>query len=213
MRRPRGGRARPGAGPEGERGLDAGRGRRPAGGAAPEPGAGGARTAKTAKRSMLRFLLLFVLFWTAFFFVAWIFTDRLAVLCPWTATQVCWAMRLLGVESSCSGSLVSFGPRSVTIVMECTALQVAMIYAALILAYPSTAKAKAIGLGIGLPLILAVNVVRLVVICFVLWWKPAYFEMMHIYIWQVVFIVIVVAMAAVWIEKVVHRERRASVSR
>jgi archaeosortase B (VPXXXP-CTERM-specific) len=167
---------------------------------------------KTARRKMIRFLLLFVLFWTGFFFVAWMFTDQLKVLCPWTATQVCWAMKLVGVNSSCSGSLVSFGPRSVTIVMECTALQVVMIYAALILAYPSTIKAKAIGLGLGLPLILAVNVVRLVVICFVLWWKPQYFEMMHIYIWQVVFIVVVVAMAALWIEKVVHRERRASVS-
>ncbi len=162
---------------------------------------------------MARFLLLFVFFWIAFFFVAWMFTDELAVLCPWTAFQVSWAMKLLGVNSNASGCLVTFGPRSVTIVMECTALQVAMIYTSLVLAYPSSLKAKLIGVLVGLPLILAVNVIRLVVICFVLWWKPEYFEMMHIYIWQVVFIVIVVAMAALWIEKVVHRERRAAVPR
>lgn len=161
---------------------------------------------------MLKFLLLFVFFWVAFFFIAWIFTDRLSVLCPWTAHQVSWAMKLLGVESDVSGSLVTFGPRSVTIVLECTALQVAMIYTALVLAYPSSVKAKLIGIGIGLPLILIVNVIRLIIICFVLWWKPQYFEMMHIYVWQVVFIVVVVAMAALWIEKVVHRARSAAVS-
>ena len=159
---------------------------------------------------MLKFLLLFLFFWIGFFFVAWMFTDDLKVLCPWTATQVSWAMRLLGVESTASGTLCTFGPRSVTIIMECTALQVAMIYAALVLAYPSSVKAKLIGIGAGLPLILVINIIRLVVICFVLWWKPEYFEMMHIYVWQVVFIVVVVAMAALWIEKVVHRERRAA---
>jgi archaeosortase B (VPXXXP-CTERM-specific) len=100
----------------------------------------------------------------------------------------------------------------VTIVMECTALQVAMIYSALVLAYPSSIRSKMIGIGLGLPLILVVNIVRRRVICFVLWWKPQYFEMMHIYVWQVVFIVVVVAMAAVWIEKVVHRERSTAVS-
>ncbi len=161
---------------------------------------------------MVRFLLLFVFFWIAFFLIAWIFTDRLKILCPWTAVQLSWALRLLGFDSTVSGTVCTFGPRSVTIVMECTALQVAMIYAALVLAYPSTIKAKLVGLGLGLPIIAVVNVIRLVVICLVLYWKPQYFEMTHIYIWQVVFIVVVVAMAALWIEKVVHRERRTAVS-
>lgn len=166
---------------------------------------------RAARRRMLKFLFFFLFFWVVFFFIAWKFTDELQVLCPWTATQVSWAMRLFGVDSSASGTVCTFGPRSVTIVMECTALQVAMIYTALILAYPSSVKAKLIGIGAGLPLILVINIIRLVVICFVLWWKREYFEMMHIYVWQVVFIVVVVAMAALWIEKVVHRERRSSV--
>lgn len=172
------------------------------------------RAAHKAKmrRRMVRFLLLFVLFWVGFFFLAWRFTDQLKVLCPWTATQVSWAMRLFGIDSTASGSQLTFGGRAVTIVMECTALQVAMIYSALVLAYPSSIKSKLIGIGLGLPLILLVNIIRLMVICFVLWWKPEYFEMMHIYVWQVVFIVVVVAMAAVWIEKVVHRERSTPVS-
>lgn len=160
---------------------------------------------------MIKFLLLFVFFWVGFFFLAWAFTDELKVLCPWTATQVSWAMRLLGIDSAASGTQLSFGSRAVTIVMECTALQVAMIYSALVLAYPSSIKSKLIGIGVGIPLILLVNIIRLMVICFVLWWKPEYFEMMHIYVWQVVFIVVVVAMAAIWIEKVVHRERSAAV--
>jgi archaeosortase B (VPXXXP-CTERM-specific) len=166
---------------------------------------------KAARRRMIKFLLMFLFFWVTFFFIAWKFTEQLQVLCPWTASQVSWTMRLLGVESSATGTLCTFGPRSVTIVMECTALQVAMIYTALILAYPSSVKAKLIGIGAGLPLIMIINIIRLVVICFVLWWKPEYFEMMHIYVWQVVFIVVVVAMAALWIEKVVHRERRSTV--
>jgi archaeosortase B (VPXXXP-CTERM-specific) len=161
---------------------------------------------------MVKFLLLFVFFWVGFFFIAWALTDELKVLCPWTATQVSWAMRLLGIESTASGTQLTFGSKAVTIVMECTALQVAMIYSALVLAYPSSIKSKLIGIGVGIPMILAVNIVRLLMICFVLWWKPEYFEMMHIYVWQVVFIVVVVAMAAIWIEKVVHRERSAAVS-
>lgn len=179
----------------------------------PEKGAASSQgERRSARRRMLKFLLLFLFFWIGFFFVAWIFTDNLKVLCPWTASQVSWTMRLLGVDSTASGSLCTFGPRSVTIVMECTALQVAMIYTALVLAYPSSLKAKLVGIGAGLPLILVINIIRLVVICFVLWWKPQYFEMMHIYVWQVVFIVVVVAMAALWIEKVVHRERSSPVS-
>jgi len=193
-----------------KRGKQRGSSTRVSRGATGSAGAAGRRRA--GRRPLVKFLVLFVSFWLAFFFLAWVFTDRLMVLCPWTAGQVSFVLRLLGIESSVSGCVLTFGSKAVTIVMECTALQVAMIYAALVLSYPSSMRAKLVGLGLGLPLILAVNIVRLLVICFVLAWKPKYFEMMHIYVWQVVFIVIVIAMAAVWIEKVVHRERRPSVS-
>ena len=48
-----------------------------------------------------------------------------------------------------------------------------------------------------------------VFICLVGNWSPGTFDFMHMYFWQVAMILIIVSVWVLWIEKVVHYERKA----
>jgi exosortase/archaeosortase family protein len=63
---------------------------------------------------------------------------------------------------------------------------------------PARWTRKLIGLGVGLPLLLAINQVRLVSLCYVQHWIPEYFETIHILIWQSLIVVLTVALWLVW---------------
>lgn len=95
---------------------------------------------------------------------------------------------------------------------ECTAIFIMVIFSSFILAYPASTKQKGIALLAGIPFIFAANVFRLYCMAWIDYLKPQYSEFFHNYMWQMVFIVMVVFMWLVWIDKVVNREAKISVS-
>lgn len=95
---------------------------------------------------------------------------------------------------------------------ECTALFIMVIFTSFILVYPASIKSKIIALMTGLPFIFGANVLRLYCMAWIDYLNPQYSEFFHNYIWQVVFIVMVVFLWLVWIDKVVNRETKIYIS-
>ena len=87
-----------------------------------------------------------------------------------------------------------------------------IIFASFVLAYPTSMRARGIALAAGIPFIFGANVVRLLIMAWIDNLKPEYSAYFHDYLWQVVFIMMVVFLWIVWIDKMVHREAKAAVS-
>jgi len=92
------------------------------------------------------------------------------------------------------------------LVPDCGALPSMSIYLAALLAFPATWRQRLVGVLIGAPLLYAVNIARLVCLAFI----GAYaentdvFEFAHQYVWQAVYILIVVGVWLLWVELIVR---------
>lgn len=115
-----------------------------------------------------------------------------------TAHLTAWAMRALGVEAHASGALLSSSWFSLEIIWECTATFPIVLFVAAVIAYPCTWKSKAIGVLAGVPLLIAVNVVRLVTLCYIGRSYPELFETAHMLVWQSLFIFVVALAWIIW---------------
>jgi archaeosortase B (VPXXXP-CTERM-specific) len=115
-------------------------------------------------------------------------------------------LKLFADDVGLSGTMVGFSTFPLRIIEECTGLYEFIIFASLVLAFPTTAAKKAIGLSLGIPLIYLFNVVRILVLILVGHYYYRAFEFMHLYFWQVTLILMVTAVWLLWIFKVVRYE-------
>ncbi len=95
---------------------------------------------------------------------------------------------------------------------ECTAIFIMLIFSSFVFAYPASSRQRGIALLTGIPFIFGANVLRLYCMAWIDYLRPQHSELFHNYMWQVVFIVMVVFMWLIWIDKVVNRETNISVS-
>ncbi|PLX89201.1 MAG: hypothetical protein C0619_11630, partial [Desulfuromonas sp.] len=70
----------------------------------------------------------------------------------------------------------------------------------------------ALGVLVGLPVLFGVNILRLFVLAWATRWSPEYAPLVHDYVWQIFFLLLLVLMWLAWIELVVKREKRSAVS-
>ena len=77
----------------------------------------------------------------------------------------------------------------------CTALTTMIIYFACIVAYPASFGKKLLGLLLGIPALALVNFGRLLLLGYLGYTNQRLFDLVHLYVFQVVFIVFVIVMA------------------
>jgi len=123
-----------------------------------------------------------------------------------TARLEYYLFRLFTDDVSSSNTLVVMKGFSVKIIEECTGVYEALIFAAAVLAFPTSWKNKGIGFAFGIPMIYAFNAVRIAALIAVGRFYPSLFDFMHLYFWQATLIVMITSVWAVWIFKVVLRE-------
>jgi archaeosortase B (VPXXXP-CTERM-specific) len=87
----------------------------------------------------------------------------------------------------------------IAVIDECTGIYEAVLLGAALLAFPTSWGKTAIGFLLGLPLIYALNVVRIVMLLFVGRYFPLAFDFMHIYFWQVTMIAMVAGTWLLWV--------------
>lgn len=161
----------------------------------------------------LIFLGLLLVLTVTFPFLSDEFNPQLTWMMVVTADVTGFFLKLLGLEVGVSGRIVSMPNFSIEVVGECTGLYEMLILLAAMIAYPANWKKKLIGAGLGIPLLYLINIVRMVFITVMGNWSPNTFEFLHLYFWQVAMILIIVSVWVLWIQKVVHRERKTLVVR
>lgn len=127
-----------------------------------------------------------------------------------TTNASAWLMRAFGLEAQISGNSIALTNQTLLVNLECTAIYLMILFAAFVLVYPARWLRKLIGLAAGIPAIFAANVLRLLLTAWVVEFKPQYFQYFHDYMWQVAFIIFIVVLWLIWIERVVGYERNVA---
>lgn len=93
------------------------------------------------------------------------------------------------------------------VVPECGAIEIMAIFFAAVLAFPAPWRRSLLGLGVGLPIMYLVNILRLVCLAFIgaLDTSGQWFQFVHEYVWQAVYVIFVVVVWIAWVEFVVKR--------
>jgi exosortase/archaeosortase family protein len=117
---------------------------------------------------------------------------------------------LVGITNVADTTHIRFANAYWEVTPECTAVNVFILYVSFILAYPARLRSRGIALLIGLPFIFIANIGRLVVLGLATVHFPGSTRWFHDYIWQAVFVLLVVVMWLVWIGVVVKREESPS---
>jgi exosortase H (IPTLxxWG-CTERM-specific) len=112
----------------------------------------------------------------------------------------------ISADAAIEGKQVWLGGFSVRIIEECTGIFEALIFAAAVLAYPTSWARRAIGIGLGVPLLYLINLLRILALLAVGRARPDLFEFMHLYFWQATLILMITSVWLLWIFAVVRRE-------
>jgi len=118
------------------------------------------------------------------------------------SASVLW---LFGEQASANGVAVTSPRFALSIKRGCDAIQASVFFALLVAASPLAVRlsrrvAWMIG---GTVLLLLINLVRIVSLYYTgVWFSPKAFEVMHVEVWQVVFIVMPILLWLFWIRRV-----------
>jgi len=162
------------------------------------------RSSPTARRPLIKFLLLFGV-WIALFSILlripWV-NDNIVL--PMT-TAIAWTsngfLRAMGFGTQASGTIVS-GPEgfAVNILKGCDGAYVIAIYLSAVFAFPAGLKQKLIGTLIGIPAVQAINLTRIVSLYYIGARHPDLFDLFHYHVWQTIVIVLSMAVWIAWAE-------------
>jgi archaeosortase B (VPXXXP-CTERM-specific) len=137
--------------------------------------------------------------------------EYLAFFDIFTSYVIAALIQLSGLHVIRDSNTIYLTNTSWIVTTECTAIFIMLTFAAFIVVYPAAVKSKGIALLAGIPFIFVANILRLYCMAWIDYLKPQYSEFFHDYMWQVVFIIMVVFLWMIWIDKVVNRETKISV--
>jgi len=163
--------------------------------------------------SMVKTCVLFALFLVALHAFTWLFALKGYI--KWgygTAHVVSSILNTMGIQNTVDYNVVHLRNDTWNVTSECTAVNAVFLFISFLLAYSSSLRSKALGLVSGIPLIIAVNIVRLVALGWVTEYWPNQAHLFHDYIWEVLFMFFIVALWFTWINLVVNREKTSAVS-
>lgn len=166
------------------------------------------RRPRRRRRPVLRFVVVLVGLMLAFnaLFYAWFskteaFDSYLALNAKVSASVLC----LFGEEATASGMALTSPLFSLSIKRGCDAIQASVFLALLIAASPlAVPPARRLGWMIGgTALLLLINLVRIVSLYYCgVWFSPKVFEVMHVEVWQMAFILMPILLWLFWIRRV-----------
>jgi len=107
-------------------------------------------------------------------------------------------LTLFGFMPLVRGDLITLTGFTVKIISECTALHATLLLAAFILATPATWRERLAGIAAGGALLSAFNLLRIAAVTIVAANRPELFEVLHVYLGQVVTLLLVVGWCLVW---------------
>ena len=153
-------------------------------------------------RQIIVFLIIFILNIILFFTLFYLFEDSFGFLKKWTAEITASVSHFFGLEITVQDNLLLLKNTTFEIIQECTGLFAIMIYVSCVLAYPTKLVKKGEGILLGIPLIFLLNIIRMVFLVYIGNHHYNLFEYVHSYLWQGTFIIVVILLWFIWIEKI-----------
>lgn len=163
--------------------------------------------------SLIKTCVLFASFLMALHAFTWLFSLKGYI--KWgygTAHIVSSILNASGIHNTVDYNIIYLRNNTWNVTSECTAVNAVFLFMSFILAYTSSLRSKALGLISGIPLIIAVNIVRLVALGWVTEYWPKQAHLFHDYVWETIFLFFIVALWFVWINLVSNREKTPAVS-
>jgi exosortase/archaeosortase family protein len=155
------------------------------------------------------FLLRCVIYWA----VALLLVSRVPALenggIQLTTATLVQVLRPFDRSAGVTEHSVHTSRAAIEIVPDCSPHMPFLIFAAVVLAFPASWRQRAIGLLLGALVIHGFNTVRIITLMWVLSVKPAWFEFVHVYLWQTGTILIVFVTFALWIRTLQPRVKAA----
>jgi exosortase/archaeosortase family protein len=111
-------------------------------------------------------------------------------------------MRAVGTPVSLDGVTVRVPNFAVLIRNNCNAAYEMGLYAAATLAYPAPASRRTTGILFAVVVLYVVNLIRVLSLLYTGYLFPGFFEAVHVYVWQVLFLVVVASLWLSWIARV-----------
>lgn len=111
-------------------------------------------------------------------------------------------MRAVGTPVSLDGVTVRVPNFGVLIRNNCNAAYEMGLYAAATLAYPAPASRRTTGILFAVVVLYVVNLIRVLSLLYTGYLIPGFFEAVHVYVWQVLFLIVVAALWLSWIGRV-----------
>lgn len=111
-------------------------------------------------------------------------------------------LRLFGSDITVTGNAITSPQASLVVAVGCDAIHPSALLVAGILAYPARVRKKLLGLVVGTLLLLSINLVRIVSLFYIQIHFPQAFDVMHIEVWQVLFIFLAIVFWALWVRRV-----------
>lgn len=165
---------------------------------------GKVRSEWVQKRPVLLFVLGFILL-LALFYAFWLssfFELRITpVINGINARIASFILNLLGQGTHPDGFSIASEKFSVSIAMGCDAVEAMALFAIAVITFPGRIVHKVIGVPLGVALLFVLNLVRIVSLYLVGVYYPSAFELMHVEVWQILFIIFAIALWVFWIKR------------
>lgn len=153
---------------------------------------------------MVRFLAVFAAIVLALFAAELTPPVQVAVVLPWTEALVVLSgavIRPFDADVAVMGKVLQSTKNGFAISIEagCNGIEAGILLIAAICAFPAPWRHRAIGLAFGLASVQALNVVRVVSLFYLGQWSLSAFQWAHLYAWQALIMLDVLAVWLVWI--------------
>jgi exosortase H (IPTLxxWG-CTERM-specific) len=166
-----------------------------------------------ANYKVFRFLVVFALTFGACYVLFGIAPGvRQGLIKPYTqllAAAVAAVINLFGAGATAAGAEVTSPRFSISIAMGCDGVEASSLFLAGVLAFPTSWRARLIGFALGIPLIHAINLVRLVGLYYAGVYLPSVFEELHVYVAQTIVILFSTGILILWLERFAIQHRPA----
>jgi exosortase H (IPTLxxWG-CTERM-specific) len=109
-------------------------------------------------------------------------------------------LNIFGMRTKADQALLSSSAFSVSIARGCDAIEAMALYASALLSFPAGWRSKIAGFFVGIALLFVLNIARIISLFLTGIYFPKAFEIMHVEVWQVLFILFAIGMWIFWIK-------------
>jgi exosortase H (IPTLxxWG-CTERM-specific) len=112
-----------------------------------------------------------------------------------------FVLNIFGQKTQANGSMIYSSLFSIDIKRGCDGVEAMALFASVLLAFPAQWKKKLIGLAGGVSILFSLNIVRIVSLFLTGIYYHKAFDIMHVQVWQVLFIFVALGLWIFWIQK------------